>query len=312
MRLWAFVLLSGCAGETAGELLARGSAPTQVLEAEKDSGVVDSGVVADAGVVAVDSGFVVDSGVPDAGCLPELPLVVTVGALGPTRLYAYAQLNGQDVALLVDTGSQHTFLSTDGGPDGRPAGAIGLGCEQRQVIGRPYHVDEAVAAGRPVVGTLGADWFLERQRELDLPARVIRTTSTPVPQGWERLAFDDIVGYLFVRVRLDSVDVRLGFDTGAAHTLWLRQQGQAGDQPVSTQDAYGNPLTLWLGTATLIAPMTPARSISVLRAPSFPSLEDANRQLGVGDIHGLFGLSAMGNRKLRIDAASSSIWFGPP
>jgi len=310
MRFWAVLVLAGCMGELPGELLPRGSgAPTLLPRLDLDAGR-DAGLDAghDAGF---DAGF--DAGTfVDAGCLPEVPLVVTLDARGPTRAYAYATVDGRDVALLVDTGSQHTFLTVlDGGPDGAPAGSVGLGCEQRPVIGRPYSINESGPAGRPVVGILGADWFLERERELDLAGRAARTPATPVPAGWSRLQYENIYGYLFVRVQLDGHDVRLGFDTGAPHTLWLGQDGGPTDEPWHTQDAYGNPLVFWLGTAALAAPGHATRTIPVLRAQRFPSFEDSNRLLDAGAIHGLYGLTTMGNRRLRIDAATSSIWFAP-
>lgn len=266
-------------------------------------------------IVLADAGTPPDAGaLPDAGTCdgPVIELTVDFDAVrGPTRVYAHAQHQGADVALLVDTGSQLTFFATDGGVDGAPdAGTIVLGGETLHLLGRPYPVDEK-AGSRPVIGTLGADYFLAKNRELDLPARRLRTLCGPAAQpGWEPLRYEDLYGYLFVRVTLNGTAVRLGFDTGAAHALWLGQDGEPGDQLVSTQDAYGNPLVLSLGTASLAFDGGVSRTVPVLRTRRFPSLEDSNRQLG-GDIQGLFGLTAMQERRIRIEAATSTIWLAP-
>src|SRR5688572_5419329 len=95
--------------------------PEQVLPIVADAGF--DGGPRDAGAPeagAHDAGAP-DAGLPDAGvdagCFPELPLTVVVGPHGPVRAYAHVRYEGRDVALLVDTGSQVTFLSTNGGPD---------------------------------------------------------------------------------------------------------------------------------------------------------------------------------------------------
>lgn len=249
-----------------------------------------------------------DAGVDAKDCTTsEVRLRVTRDPLGPTRLYALVQHDGADVALVVDTGSQITFLSHDG-PDGAPnVGTVDFGCEQRSLRGRPFHLTETVD-GKPVVGFLGNDFFLEKQRMFDLPANRIREGACP--QEWPRTAIENRFNFLFVMANVDGSLLRLGFDTGAPHTLWLDQDGKVGDQPVSSQDAYGNPLTLFLGSAALALAGEPTRTVPILRIQDFPSLEDSNAQIG-GGINGLFGLSAMGDRRFCIDGTDASIRFEP-
>jgi hypothetical protein len=230
-----------------------------------------------------------------SGCVDEVKLRVT-----DSRIYALAQVHGADVALLVDTGSQTTFLSTNSTRPVPSAGELHFGCSTRTVAGRPIHSEETID-GRAVVGFLGNDFFLETPRVIDLAAQTIRAGTC----DGVRIAYENRSNYLFVGAIVDGHQLRLGFDTGAPHALWLGRQPTPGDQAVATQDAYGNPITLYLGTAA-IELGGPSRSVPILRAPSFPSLEDSNRALG-GGIDGLVGLSTLGATKICFDATSSTI-----
>jgi hypothetical protein len=236
---------------------------------------------------------------PDAApCTPDVTLRVTRDARGPTRLYAMIEKDGEAAALLVDTGSQLSFLSHDG-PDGAPnVGTVDFGCgNTRSLRGRPFHLEET-ADGVPVIGFLGTDYFLERSRTFDLPAQRIRDAACPVE--WPRVPLENRYGYVFVMATVDGQLLRLGVDTGASHALWLGQDGRAGDQPVATRDAYGNPLTLYLGSAEVALGDESPRTIPMLRILHFPSLEDTNASIG-GGIAGLYGLSALGDRRFCID-----------
>ena len=247
---------------------------------------------------------------PDAlSCTPgDVELRVTRDPLGPTRIYALVTHAGEEAALLVDTGSQITFLSHDG-PDGAPnVGEVDFGCEQRRTLrGRPFHSDEMVD-GRRVVGFLGNDFFLEKQRTFDLPANRIREGTCPLE--WPRAPIENRFDFLFVMATVDGQPLRLGFDTGAPHTLWLGQDGRPGDQAVASQDAYGNPLTLYLGNGQLAVAGAAPRSVPILRILRFPSLEDSNMAIG-GGIDGLLGLTTVGDRRFCIDAAENAIRFEP-
>jgi hypothetical protein len=280
------------------------TAPELDLPAVGFARVVDAGVVLDAAAP--------DAGTPDAGCTADsLPLRVTHEAEGPTRIYLPVEYQGVAAALLVDTGSQISFLSV---PKGSPdpvldAGVVKMGCELRHLPGRPIVSDEQID-GLRVVGFLGNDFFFERLTEIDLKEDKIRWPA-PVNHaqlGWTALPFENVKDFIFVEVKLDGAPLRLGFDTGAAHALWLGQGPRKGDQAVYTQDAYGTPITLYLGLATLELANEPARQVPILRAPSFPSLEQSNALVG-GKIDGLLGLTSVGDRRIRIDAASSKIWL---
>ena len=114
-------------------------------------------------------------------------------------------------------------------------------------------------------------------------------------------------GQLLVTARFDDVEVTVVVDTGAAHTLWLGVEPEPGDIEVTTEDALGDPLTVWLGTASLglgnvniLVPM--------LRAPSSPVLEQTPRRLG-REMGGLIGLSAL--EWLYIDDGADTVAMVP-
>ena len=180
------------------------------------------------------------------------------------------------------------------------------------MIGRPFPIAERFE-GEAIVGTLGADYFLDGARELDLAGErlVDVAADDDTHTSWPALPFDASIGYLFVAATLDGTPVRVGFDTGAAHTLWLRQPIEEGDTLVTTQDAYGNELELGLGTETLTAGTWPAQTVPVLHAPSFPSLEDSNEAIGQPDLAGLLGLTSLPGDRVRIDAARAAIYVAP-
>jgi hypothetical protein len=216
----------------------------------------------------------------------------------------------------IDTGSSLTFL--DLGPDGpnfvEDAAVVTIVCETLTIPGRGGLAEKPDAFGLPVVGYLGADFFLASTGLLDVPGRrVVR----PAPEvwvaeagSWSVLPFDDVQGHMLAPVELDGTPVRLMIDTGAFHTLWLGQQGQPGDVEIETSDAEGTPLFFYLGEADLTMAGRDVRTVPVLRAPSFPYFEQTVAALG-GNLHGLLGLTSFEGRALLIDGRASEIRIGP-
>ncbi|MFT3835902.1 MAG: hypothetical protein QM723_02760 [Myxococcaceae bacterium] len=291
--------------------LAACSGPSVEHDAGFDAGLADAGfdAGADAGTDAgTDAG--VDGGA-DAGTVYEVPIRVLRDGQVPTRLYCLARRDDDaGVALLIDTGSGLSFLSTpQGSPDYVPdAGFLWLGSQRRLMAGRPYAVNETID-GLPVIGFLGNDFFFEQATVIDLAGERIRQEAPWNPAEWTAVPYENRQDYMFVVVELDQVTRRLGFDTGAGDALLLDAGPQPGDQPVQTQDAYGNMLTLYLGTTQLSIDGGTPRTVPLLRAPTFPSLEDSNHALGGSHIDGLFGLSALPGGAIGIDAAHSIIWL---
>ena len=303
--LFFLVIASACGAVSASDA---GSVAPDGSGAMSDSGRADAGGT-DAG--ASDAGLS-DAGSIDGGVTVwQIPVRVVRDNLGPTRLYCLARRGDAGVALLVDTGSQLTFLGT---PAGSPdyladAGTVLLGDRMLVLPGRPFTSSESIDH-LPVVGILGNDFFFEQATELDLDGQWLRRSNAPWDStGWTALPYENRFDYMFVTVQLNQQTVRLAFDTGAPHSLLLDAGAQPGDQPISTQDAYGNPLTLYLGTATLSFAGSAIKVVPLVRAPSFPSLEDSNRALGGPYVHGLFGLTSIGGGVIRIDANRSTIWF---
>jgi hypothetical protein len=234
------------------------------------------------------SGHVAADASVDA-CAGSLPLVVT-----PQRLHVMATHDGAPAMLLVDTGSPTTFLQEPlGSPDPvHHAGTIGLGCTTLELDGRPVVADDPVA-GVPTIGTFGVDRLLPGPTTLDIAGAAIASGEPDAAAAWPTASYDVALGLVLAHVALDGRPVRLMLDTGSPATLWLGEQPQPGDVEVDTTDAVGNVVRLYAGTATLTIGAT-TTTIDVLRAPSFPYLEQTVADLG-GNVAGLLGLSALGH-----------------
>ena len=204
----------------------------------------------------------------------------------PDRFHVPVRFGGQDAALLFDTGSALTFvLLGDGAPAYVPdAGVLEIGCDSIAVPGRGGLADLGEEEGLPVIGILGVDYVAAGTTLVDHDAELLvrhpSGTALPGTETWSVLPYEDVEGYMISPADLDSDAVRLMFDTGAPHILWLGEEGQPGDQEVTTTDAEGNPLTLYYGDVLLGMAGEPPHEVPVLRAPSFPYFEDTVEALG--------------------------------
>lgn len=232
------------------------------------------------------------------------------------RLYVPATIAGEQVYFFLDTGSALTFVSLGAGqPNFVPdAAEATFGCNTLSLPGRGGLASLGKVNGKDVVGFMGVDFlvapnaFLDRQNKtLTAPAP---TTAIDASASWSALAYDDVQGMIIAPVTLDTKPVRLMLDTGAQHTLWLGEQGQPGDTEVTTTDAEGTPLTLYLGTASLEMASRAPVSVPVLRAPSFPYFEKTVMALG-GNVHGLLGLSAFQERRMLFDGGAHVVRLAP-
>lgn len=247
----------------------------------------------------------------------EIQLFVSTSEGVPDRFHVPVRFEGRDAALLFDTGSALTFISL--GPDAPAfvpdAGDLEIGCDTLAVPGRGGLADLGEEAGLPVIGYLGVDYVAGGTTLVDhLAERLVRHPSgTVLPEtaGWSTLVYDNVQGHMIAPAELDAEEVRLMVDTGAPHILWLGQEGQPGDQEVTTADAEGNLLTLYYGVVSLEMASEPPTMVPVLRAPSFPYLEQTVAALG-GNIQGLLGLSAFEGRRWAIDGARDRILIEAP
>jgi hypothetical protein len=242
---------------------------------------------------------------PDAGCsLAQIALVEQ-----PSRLYVSVQYEAAPALLLVDTGSQITFLQEPlGGADPQPdAGSIELGCETLALDGRPESPFPAVG-GVPVVGTFGDDRLSAGPSKLDF-ANAVAEFHQPGDHfaeaaSWPATPLAWPAGYAVAAATLDGTPLRLQLDTGAFDTIWVGQAAQPGDTEAQTTDAYGDPITLYIGQATLTIG-TWSGTIEIARAPSFPSFTQTWQQLDA-NVVGLLGLSSLGTA-IVLDGAQLSV-----
>lgn len=114
-----------------------------------------------------------------------------------------------------------------------------------------------------------------------------------------------------MRVNVDGVPLRLMWDTGSPHLLWVGAEGRPGDEPSLAQDVEGSRFPMFAGPARLeIAGLEPREAPVILRAPRFPYFEGTVEALG-GNLHGLAGQSVFGWRRLVFDPAARVIRIGP-
>lgn len=265
--------------------------------------------------LATFSPEVVDGEPPLACERSPLPLLVEMADGHPARVFVKVRHANRPAALLFDTGSSTTFLAVEAGaPDPvRDAGEVLIGACSVRVDGRPYPSEESIE-GLRAIGTLGSDSLLSGTTELDLGRRLlIRHVDDAVPSefaAWPTVRFDRVSDLILAHVIVDGKPLRLMVDTGSPHILWLGQRGQPGDTPYVTSDAIGNDLTFHLGRATLELASGVTDSVPILRAPSFPYLEETVRILG-GNVHGLLGLSALGPRRIVVDPRAGVLRIGP-
>lgn len=198
-------------------------------------------------------------------------LVSSAGGV-PDRFHVPVRYEGTDAALLFDTGSALTFvLLGPGEPDFvADVGTIELGCDAVPVPGRGGLADFGEVEGLPVIGILGVDYVAAGTTLIDHDAeQIVRHpagTALPETVGWSELAFDDVQGHMITPVELEGEPLRLMFDTGAPHILWLGEDGLPGDVEVQTTDAEGNVLTLYYGSVLLGMAGEVERTVPVLRA----------------------------------------------
>jgi hypothetical protein len=223
---------------------------------------------------------------------------------------------GQDALLALDTGSALSFLYLGAdGPDYIPeAGSVVLGCETLSLPGRGFAAEVAPRSGLPIVGVMGASFFVERVAELDFAGeRIVRFAPGHEPADpveLSALPFENVLDHVLVRVTLDDVELRLMLDTGSPDLLHVGAEGQPGDVEVTGQDVEGNTFTMYFGTGSLEMAGQAGRTVPVLRAPEFPYFEETVEALG-GDIQGLLGISSYAGRRLVFRPEEGYIRLGP-
>lgn len=223
--------------------------------------------------------------------------------------------------LAMDTGSALTFLylGRDGERYVEHAGTVRIGCETFELPGRNFEDDDDRGIG--IIGVLGADYLLSAPAIFDpmnglitrYPSDVGKDVGSRVIdeiQTTTEVPFEDVGGHIIVTVRVDGHDLRLMWDTGCPHLLWLGQQRQAGDEEHTGQDVEGGRFPMYFGTATLELAGAGPSEIPALRVPRFPYYEGTVQSLG-GNIQGLAGQSVFGRRAMVFDSTRGVIRLGP-
>jgi hypothetical protein len=223
------------------------------------------------------------------------------------------QYEGALAYLAVDTGSALTFLYLgDDGPDYvREAGVVQLGCESLTLPGRGFSSDDT---RYPIVGVFGADLFITQHGELDLEARTLTRhldgSRPAVPDSYAELAFENALDHALIHVTVDGTDLRLMWDTGSPHLLWVGVEGRQDDEVGLAQDVEGNTFPIYSGPSEVSLASEPATTLRVMRAPEFPYFADTVEALG-GNIQGLAGQSTLGARRIVFDPEASLMHLGP-
>lgn len=255
---------------------------------------------------------------PDASDCDRNEIPLTVVTYGETdRFYADVEIDGETRLFQVDTGSGLTFedLGADG-PAYVPVSSVGLiGCERVEIAGRGLGLSSPDVEGRAVEGIIGMDFLLGKPSVLDTErAQLVRLSALPQElierDGAFSISFDRVLDHALVPLELDGEELRLLFDTGAAHTMHVGVEGNDGDDVYYVQDAQGNSIPVWIGQAELKFPGQSAFVVPVERAPEFPYFEGTIEALG-GNLHGLLGVSAFDGRILVFEGSDDRFWSIP-
>lgn len=222
--------------------------------------------------------------------------------------------------LAMDTGSALTFLylGRDGERYVERAGTVRIGCETLELPGRNFEEDDDRGIG--IIGVLGADYLLDAPAVFDprdglitrYPGDAGGASGTRAIDAIETVAevpFENIDGHIIVTVQVDGRDLRLMWDTGCPHLLWLGESGRPGDEEHTGQDVEGGQFPMYFGRAMLELEGERATDVPALRVPRFPYYERTVELLG-GNIHGLAGQSVFGRRIMVFDAERGVIRLG--
>lgn len=223
--------------------------------------------------------------------------------------------NGRVGYLAIDTGSALTFLYLGkNGAEYQPhAGNVTIGSETLTLPGRGFDADDETSIG--IIGVLGADYFVQQPCVFEpAHARITRfpdpASPPPAPvEGATRVPFELVAGHIIVQLRADGRDLRLMWDTGSPHLLWLGEEGVEGDETITGEDVEGGRFPMYLGSATIELPGESPRRVTTLRVPHFPYFEGTVKALG-GRIDGLAGQSVFGARSLTFDVPAGVIHVG--
>jgi hypothetical protein len=242
----------------------------------------------------------------------ELELTISRDGVADSQVIP-VRYQGTEAYLAIDTGAPLTFVF---GGAGDPeylayAGDVEVGCETYPVS---LLTLEAVGpepfGDKMIIGIVGMDFFSEVPSEIDYPGRkVVRHLDGVVPAtGVTELPVEWNGDRVLVDAAIDDQPLRLIYDAGSAHTIWVGEEGRRGDEEVGLGTADGSVVTVYEGTSLLDFAGDEDRPITVWRAPTFPYLE---RELDELDAQGLLGATGMGFRRLVFALHEQRMLLGP-
>ncbi len=217
----------------------------------------------------------------------------------------------EDGWLSLDTGSEQTFVY--GKDDASRKYEITIGCESFKVIRRDFQRD--TYEGKPILGVLGADFLVKVRSELDYPGkkivRHIDASSQPRDiDGYSQAEMMlDAAGHIAVRAEVDGTKRLLMVDTGSPHVLLVPVEGRPTDKKTAVQDATGASVPAFIGDSD-VKLGSETKRVPAYRIPAWPYFESYQKELHP-ELAGLFGLSALGFRRVIIDAKAGTLTLGP-
>lgn len=252
---------------------------------------------------------------PPAPDFNEAPLILSYSEGVADSQVIPVTVNGAAAWLALDTGSAHTFLfRQDDDPEWvEDAGEVRIGARTLRLPGYgAAGIGVEMFEGKPILGILGADFFLPRG-EIDYPGgRVVNWGDGPIPaaQDLPSIPLRVVEDLARVRVVMDGRELDLMLDTGAHDSVLLGVDGQPGDEAVEVGTADGAFSTTWYGTSTIELPREAPRSVNVMRAQEIPYISPwLVEEQGA---HGLLGLTSLGFRRLIFDGDRLRLGPLPP
>jgi len=255
-----------------------------------------------------------DRGLP---AVARVPLITTrVDGVADSQVIPVRH-EGRDAWLALDTGAPFTFLYRDEDAEEdfvEHAGTVWIEGEPWDL---PGYGDDAIGVetfdGKPIVGVLGLDFFLEGPSAIDYPGGcLVRYLDGAVPVGDAALPRLPLTGTehgrALVDVVIDDIEVTLMFDTGAHDTFWLGVRGNDEDEVSIVQTADGAQWEVFVGEGRIALPGEPVRSVPVMHAPSIGYVAAERAELGYD---GLLGLTALGWRRIVVHSREGVIILGP-
>jgi hypothetical protein len=221
-----------------------------------------------------------------------------------------AKSGGTDGWLAIDTGSAHTFLYGTA-PKEKP---VTIGCETFSVDS--YDFSDDPYDGKPILGVLGADFFTTRSVDFDYPGRKIVRHKQGVPPntapdtaGYAIVPYENLGGHIGLRATVDGQQHLLMVDTGSPHVLLVPFEGRPTDEKTQLSDASGALVDAYFG-ASVVTFDNETRTVPAYRVPKWPYFEGYQKELHA-ELHGLFGRSSIGYRRIVIDVEAKELRLGP-